>query len=85
MTAVALPGPTLHFLGRPIILDFGPGIPNARSVEACVDGLAARLEAAHAGEDALIEAISLRVAGYGCTARLVARTPEAIEIAVERQ
>ncbi len=77
--------PTPLFHGRPVIVDYHPAIRDARVVHASIVGLTARLQDRHATEDELIAAIPPRVAEYGYTARLVARTREAIEFAVTRQ
>ena len=66
-------------------LDFHPSIRNARLVHAAVHGLVRRCADDHRKADELIAAIPPLVAQYELTARLVGRTPEAIEFSVTRQ
>ena len=83
MPAVGVP-PTFH--GKVVLVDFSPAVRNPRIVAAAISGLVRRIEDAHGSEDELMLRIHELVAEYdGLTARLVGRTPEAIEFAVTRQ
>jgi len=76
--------PTPLFHGTPILVDFDPGIRNARVVLAGLHGLVRRMEDRHASEDELIAAVLEIIAQYRLAGRLAARTREAIEFAVTR-
>jgi hypothetical protein len=79
--------PTPMFHETPVLVDFHLSIPlpEARRVMGAVHGLVRRFEDTHEKADALPPAIVELVATYGYTARLVGRTPEAIEFSVTRQ
>jgi hypothetical protein len=72
-----------YFHGKVVLVDFDPKLTNARLIHASIHGLVRRMEDTHADEDELVRGILELVAGSpGLTARLVARTPEAIEFQV---
>ena len=78
------PWPAPLFHGKPVLLDFADDISarDRRLVSVSLAGLVERIADAHAGEDAVVMAIPLQAANFHLVARLVARTPSAIEFAV---
>ena len=77
------PAPLFH--GKPVFVDFHDTVENPRLVLAAVHGLVRQLESAHASEDALVLQIHALITEFdGLTARLVGRTPEAIEFEVAK-
>jgi hypothetical protein len=77
--------PTPTFFGHSVLIDYDPALRDRHALHTTICEIVRRAENGNARVDQLVTAVIQAVAQWGYAARVVGRTPEAIEVVVTRQ